>query len=132
MPKSATVAPSVADYLTLGQATHLAPGRPSTNCMWRWCRRGVLSRNGERVRLQHVRAGGKIFTTPDWVREFTRHLAAADTAYFDAKAEASKRQPTRHPKHGPPSRRRTVIPPPPERDRARDVDLERELDAEGL
>ncbi|MBL9149404.1 MAG: DUF1580 domain-containing protein [Phycisphaerae bacterium] len=70
-------------HITLGDAAKLAPGRPSTNCIWRWCRRGVLSRGGERIRLQHVRAGGKIFTTAEWVDQFVRRLAEADAAYFD-------------------------------------------------
>lgn len=70
-------------HLTLAQASRIAPGRPSTNCLWRWCRRGVLARNGERVRLEHIRAGGKIFTTVAWVTEFGRRLAEADAQYFD-------------------------------------------------
>lgn len=71
-------------HLTLAQASRIAPGRPSTNCLWRWCRRGVLARNGERVRLEHIRAGGKIFTTAAWVDEFGRRLADADAEYFAA------------------------------------------------
>jgi len=80
------------EYLTLTDAAKLAPGRPSTNCIWRWCRRGVLSRGGHRVRLHHVRIGGKIFTTADWLDEFGRSLAAADVEYFslDAEVEASR------------------------------------------
>ncbi len=58
--------------ITLTEATKITPGRPSTNCLWRWCRRGVLSRGGERVRLEHQRIGGKIFTAPDWLEEFGR------------------------------------------------------------
>jgi hypothetical protein len=50
------------DYITLGEAAKIAPGRPSANCVWRWCRKGVLSRAGQRVRLRHVRIGGKIIT----------------------------------------------------------------------
>ena len=70
------------DHITLGQAAKITPGRPSTNCLWRWCRRGVLARNGRRVRLQHVRVGGKIFTTPRWVEAFGNALAEADNSYF--------------------------------------------------
>ena len=70
------------EYLTLGQATKIAPGRPSTNCLWRWCRRGVLSRNGRRVHLQHVRLGGRIYTTARWLDEFGRRLADADLDHF--------------------------------------------------
>jgi len=42
------------EHLTLMQAAKLAPGRPSGNCIWRWCRRGVLARSGERIRLEHI------------------------------------------------------------------------------
>ena len=71
------------EEITLSEAAKIAPGRPSTNCLWRWCRRGVLARSGERVRLQHTRVGGKIFTTAQWLNEFGRRLAEADAAYFE-------------------------------------------------
>jgi hypothetical protein len=71
------------NYITLTEAAKIAPGRPSTNCIWRWCRRGVKSRNGERVRLQHVRIGGMIYTTPAWLEQFGHTLADADAKYFD-------------------------------------------------
>ncbi|MCC6284283.1 MAG: DUF1580 domain-containing protein [Phycisphaerales bacterium] len=74
---------AAAEYIGLADAAKLAPGRPSTNCLWRWCRRGVIARGGERVRLQHVRAGGKIFTTAPWVDEFVHRLASADEKYFN-------------------------------------------------
>ena len=74
--------------ITLTQATKIAPGRPSTNCMWRWCRRGIRARSGRQVKLEHMRVGGKIFTTARWVREFGQRLAAADAEYFDARNEA--------------------------------------------
>lgn len=83
--------------ITLTEATKIAPGRPSTNCLWRWCRRGVISRGGERIRLQHRRIGGKIFTALSWLEEFGRQLAEADTRYFDlcqaAAAEAARAEP---------------------------------------
>ncbi len=67
------------DYLSLTDVAKVTPGRPSTNCVWRWCRRGVLSRSGERIRLQHVRMGGMIYTTHAWLEKFGHLLAAADT-----------------------------------------------------
>ena len=69
--------------LTLSQAAKLVPGRPHASTIWRWCRRGVLSRNGERIRLQHIRMGGKIFTKEIWVEEFGHQLAESDAEYFD-------------------------------------------------
>jgi hypothetical protein len=99
MPSSqALTSPSIAasfspdipgEYLTLAQAAKLAPGRPSANCIWRWCRRGVLARSGTRVCLRHIRAGGKIFTTEQWVHEFCEQLAAADVEHFAQRYLAS-------------------------------------------
>ncbi len=71
------------DYLTLAQAAALAPGRPSANCLWRWCRRGVLARTGARVRLRHVRHGGRVYTRAAWLEAFGRDLADADRQYFE-------------------------------------------------
>ena len=76
-------------YISLTEAAKLAPGRPSINCVWRWCRKGVIARSGERIRLQHVRIGGKLFTTAQWVGEFGQRLADADTAYFDLTNDAA-------------------------------------------
>ena len=41
------------------------------------------------MRLQHVRVGGKLFTTEQWVAEFGQRLADADTAYFDSVSNAA-------------------------------------------
>jgi hypothetical protein len=89
------------NYITLTEAAKAAPGRPSANCVWRWCRRGVMARNGERVRLQHLRIGGMIYTTPAWLEQFGRKLADADAKYFDlceaaAEAAAAAEAPRRH------------------------------------
>jgi hypothetical protein len=69
--------------LTLTEAAKIAPGRPSTNALWRWCRKGVIARSGERIRLEHSRIGARIFTTQAWVAKFGRRLAEADAVYFD-------------------------------------------------
>jgi hypothetical protein len=70
------------EYITLGKAAQLAPGRPSSNSVWRWCRKGVKSRSGKRVHLRHVRLGRKVFTTKAWLAEFGRELAEADAEHF--------------------------------------------------
>ena len=88
MSRTAQTAPTGDSWLTLSQAARLAPGSPSPNCIWRWCRRGVVARSGERVRLQHARLGGRLFTTLRWVREFGEKLAQADEAYFETPAPA--------------------------------------------
>ena len=101
------------EHLTLSQAAKLAPGRPSSNCLWRWCRRGVLSRAGERIYLQHVRVGGKVYTRVEWIENFARTLAAADNAYFrktedDASQRAARSKPKRRRKRFEQHRRDTM------------------------
>ena len=76
------------DYITLTQASKLAPGRPSINCIWRWCRKGVIARDGRRLRLEHVRMGGKLYTSAQWLAEFGQALAEADANYFNIDSDA--------------------------------------------
>ncbi len=71
------------EYVTLAQAAKLSPGRPSANAVWRWARKGIRSRSGDRVRLEHVRMGGKIFTTREWLKQFGQRLAADDARHFE-------------------------------------------------
>ena len=114
--------------ITLTEAAKVAPGRPSTNAVWRWCRRGVLSRGGDRVRLQHLRVGGKIFTTAAWLEDFGRALAEADTRYFDLHEAATEAARAAEP----PRRRRSHRTPSDDRRKRQLADVERGLDAAGL
>jgi len=117
--------------ITLTELAKITPGRPSTNCLWRWCRRGILSRGGERVRLEHRRIGGKIFTAPDWLEEFGRKLAEADTRHFDQCEEAAADAVAREARI--PHRRRRSQPPRTEHEDLNVVeDAERELDEAGI
>jgi len=123
------------ERVTLSQAARIAPGKVSPNCVWRWCRRGVLARTGERVRLEHLRMGGRLYTTPRWIEEFGRRLAEADAAYFDATSEAPRSAPAPGPDPAPcptsrPPRRRHRLTDHEEAERRARVAAE--LDAEGL
>lgn len=113
------------EIITLDEATKNTPGRPSAHCLWRWCRKGVLSRGGERIRLEHVRIGGKIYTKLQWLEEFGRKLAESDTQYFNlceaAAAEAVANTPRR---------RRTAA--HEEQRRKHLEEVERELDEAGI
>lgn len=123
-------------YLTLSQAARHAPGKPTPNCLWRWCRKGVAARGGRRIYLYHVRSGGKLFTTAEWVRAFGRELTEADQAHFDAKRRAGDDLPGREPRYGPSPTKAKDRPDPTEptgsADLSADDDLERELREEGL
>ena len=81
-------APAAEEHITLSQAAKLAPGRPSSNCVWRWCREGVKAASGTRVRLKHVRFGSRIYTTRQWLNDFGLALAEADAVHFDRDKQA--------------------------------------------
>jgi len=72
------------DHISLSAAAALCPGRPSANALWRWARRGIKSRGGGCIKLNHVRVGGKLFTSAEALHKFFADVAAADAAYFDA------------------------------------------------
>lgn len=73
---------TAATYLTLTEVAAKAPGRPHASCVWRWCRKGVKARNGERIRLTHIRMGGQIFVPDGGLEEFAKALADADAVHF--------------------------------------------------
>lgn len=73
-------------YLTLAQVAASSPGRPHVSAVWRWCRKGVLARNGERVKLRHIRIGARVFVPTGALEEFAEKLAEADATYFDQPA----------------------------------------------
>lgn len=125
--------PGADERLTLSQAARIAPGSPTPNCVWRWCRRGVLARAGGRVRLQHVRIGGKLFTTARWLDEFGQRLADADAAYFEiadpepcVERAAGSTPPRRS------ARTRRSSRQVDQADEARRARIRAELDAEGI
>lgn len=120
------------EHITLTQAAKLAPGRPSSNCVWRWCRQGVKAASGQRVRLKHMRFGSRIYTTRKWLNEFGLALAEADTVHFDrgeqvatnAMPEMSRRPSQRS--------RPTSRPTAAEAARLRHLEAERELREAGM
>lgn len=58
---------------------------PHYSAIWRWAQRGLLARNGERVRLKSVRLGRKLYTTRRWYEEFIERKRAADLEYFQSR-----------------------------------------------
>ena len=91
------------EYISLSEAAKRSPGRPHSATIWRWCRKGVRSRSGTTIKLEHVRVGGKIFTTEGSLSQFFEAVAEADAAHFD-----------REPRQAPPK-------PATDRQRARSV-----------
>ncbi len=76
-------------YLSLAQAARIAPASPSPNTVWRWCRKGVKARTGQRVYLKHIRVGGKIFIEGPALERFFKALSDADAVYFAESDSAS-------------------------------------------
>lgn len=124
-------APAAEEHITLSQAAKLAPGRPSSNCVWRWCREGVKAASGTRVRLKHVRFGSRIYTTRQWLNDFGLALAEADAAHFDRdeQSPATEPAPSRRP-----SKRSRLASRSSGTDEAhrRHLEAERELEEAGL
>lgn len=121
-------APAAEEHITLSQAAKLAPGRPSPNCVWRWCREGVKAASGQRVRLKHVRFGSRIYTTRQWLNAFGLALAEADAAHFERDerpTDVDDDRPSRRPAKR--SRRNS-----PDEARRRHIQAERELEEAGL
>ncbi len=67
--------------ITLAQAANTLPNRPHRATVWRWARKGVLARDGERVYLRVRRYGGCVFTTAMWLAEFAEAVTSADERY---------------------------------------------------
>ena len=80
---------SADSYLDLAEAAKRSPGRPHCSTVWRWCRRGIKARSGERIRLRHIRAGGRIFIPAEALDEFFRRVAEADSVHFDQHNQGS-------------------------------------------
>lgn len=66
------------EYLTFAEAAKDLPGRPDSTTIWRWARRGLTSRSGEIVCLDHVRIGGRLLTTKPWLDAFFKAVATSD------------------------------------------------------
>lgn len=75
-------------YLSLKEAAKAFPsieGRhPHVSAVWRMARKGLLSRNGQRIRLDHCRVGRRVCIPLGAVERFLAELTTADTAHFDA------------------------------------------------
>lgn len=70
--------------IVFAEAAAQCPHRPHVSAIWRWCRKGLKTAGGGRVRLEHVRIGGRIYTSNEAMQRFFAAVAAADVAYFQA------------------------------------------------
>ena len=68
--------------VTLAQAAANCHTRPHVSAVWRWARRGIKSAAGTRVRLEHIRIGGRIYTSLGALDRFFQAVADADLEHF--------------------------------------------------
>jgi len=66
--------------LPLSEAAADLSGRLDTSTMTRWCRAGLLGRDGNRHRLECVKVGARFFTTKAAVNRFLVHLTLGGLA----------------------------------------------------
>ncbi|MEK7795534.1 MAG: hypothetical protein AAB353_13440 [Candidatus Hydrogenedentota bacterium] len=78
------------ELLRLSEAARHVPTRPNVATLWRWARKGVKARNGERIRLAHRRIGGVIYVEPSALDEFFSALTSADVQHFERRDEPAK------------------------------------------
>ena len=62
--------------------------------VWGWCRRGILTRGGERVYLPCQRLGRSLRIDPTDLHTFGRRVAEADLADREAERTPQPRTPT--------------------------------------
>lgn len=79
--------------LTLAQAAASCSTKPDPASVWRWCRKGIKTSGGRRVRLEHVRVGGRIYTTEPAMERFFAAVAAADMEHFQDDDTTRAKQP---------------------------------------
>ena len=70
------------NYLTLSQAANSLQQKTQRASVWRWCRYGLKSVNGQKIYLKHYRIGREILTTQEDLDNFFKYLAQADMEHF--------------------------------------------------
>jgi len=68
--------------LTLAEAGKMFPKRISPTSMWRYCIEGYKARDGEPIKLEHVRMGRQIFVTVDAIETFMKTVAEREAAFY--------------------------------------------------
>lgn len=80
------------DLISLTEATEHYPKvrgkRPHVSAVWRHARVGIKARNGERIKLEHIRFGGRVYTSREALRRFGQRVAEADAQHFDSRSAA--------------------------------------------
>lgn len=87
------------DRVSLAEAGRLVatnPARPvDPTTVGRWCQRGILLPDGQRVKLEHLKVGQRFCTTRQALARFIARQTAADAADGQAPAVRSPAARTR-------------------------------------
>ena len=62
------------DLIPIRQCVSLFPVPPRLQSVYKWCRDGIKTRDGQRVHLHTVRSGGRIFLTEKDVKAFVERI----------------------------------------------------------
>ena len=103
--------------LTLSEAAKKVPGGTKhISALWRWSRKGIKTNSGNRVRLEHIRVGAKLFTSKQALVRFFKAVADDDIKHFAADA----------------SENTTAVDPTPAQREKEIADADRRLAAAGI
>lgn len=68
--------------ISFSAAARLCPEPLHPNAIWRWGRRGLMTRGGRRIHLKLYRVGGRLYTTERDLFAFFEAVAQADQEHF--------------------------------------------------
>ncbi len=78
---------SLSEPVPIGEVGRHLPGRPSAQAVFRWHNKGLIGANGERIKLDTIKIGGRRFVEPAALESF---LAALQEAPEPAAEKASQ------------------------------------------
>lgn len=81
-----TIDPFQDTLIPLAKVARSLPHPPSPAAIWRWHRHGIGG-----VRLEIVRVGGRLYTTPEAWREFVRATTGSRENLSDKKPQTGER-----------------------------------------
>lgn len=79
------------EYIHLTKLPAFVPGRPHKSTIFRWIQLGVVAPNGERIKLETNRVGGRIFVKLSDLQTFLNRLNERDDEPRESDAERLRR-----------------------------------------
>jgi hypothetical protein len=66
------------DLLSPDEAARKLRGRVCRQTIWRWCSKGLLTRDSRRIRLPYIRLGRQVLIDPTDLEQFIQQVTDAD------------------------------------------------------